>query len=107
LHLMESDALRRPITQYPVDGTHSVEKVEFKLQTSTDDHRLGRVHINDTQYFDGVPQAAWDFYIGGYQPAQKWLKDRKGLSLNSDDLRHYQRIISALSLTHQIMQTID
>jgi len=23
-----------------------------------------------------VLQVAWEFYIGGYQPAQKWLKDR-------------------------------
>ncbi|WP_183576547.1 type ISP restriction/modification enzyme [Mucilaginibacter sp. X5P1] len=25
-----------------------------------------------------MPEIAWLFYIGGYQPAQKWLKDRKG-----------------------------
>ena len=28
------------------------------------------------QYFDNVPEVAWNFYIGGYQIAQKWLKDR-------------------------------
>ena len=39
----------------------------------------GKVFINDTQYFDNVPKIAWDFFIGGYQPAQKWLKDRKGI----------------------------
>jgi len=37
----------------------------------------GRVYINETQYFDKVPLVAWEFYIGGYQPAQKWLNDRK------------------------------
>ncbi len=68
---------------------------------------LGRVYINDTQYFDGVPQTAWEFYIGGYQPAQKWLKDRKGRQLNFDDILHYQKIIVALTETDRLMQAID
>jgi len=38
----------------------------------------GNVYINDTQYFAYVPEVAYTIYIGGYQPAQKWLKDRKG-----------------------------
>jgi hypothetical protein len=29
------------------------------------------VNINSAQYFEGVPKLAWEFYIGGYQPAQK------------------------------------
>jgi hypothetical protein len=28
----------------------------------------GKVFINSTQYFDNVPETAWNFYIGGYQP---------------------------------------
>jgi hypothetical protein len=51
----------------------------------------GKVYINDTQYFSNVPLEAWNFYIGGYQPAQKWLKDRKGRVLSYDDKLHYQR----------------
>jgi hypothetical protein len=38
----------------------------------------GKVWINRTQYFANVPDVSWTFFIGGYQPAQKWLKDRKG-----------------------------
>lgn len=48
----------------------------------------GRVHINPDQYFDAVPQIAWEFHIGGYQPAQKWLKDRRGCALSWDDIGH-------------------
>jgi hypothetical protein len=47
---------------------------------------MGRVYINDTQYFDNIPEVAWNFYIGGYQPAQKWLKDRKGRELSFEDI---------------------
>jgi len=53
-----------------------------------------------------VPKLTWDFYIGGYQPAQKWLKDRRGRVLSYDDLGHYQKIIKILSETDRIMNEI-
>ena len=68
---------------------------------------FGKVHINDTQYFDNVPEVAWTFYIGGYQPAQKWLKDRKGRLLEFDDILHYQKIVVALAETSRIMGEVD
>jgi predicted helicase len=98
LHLLESPQLDRAGTTYPVAGSNIVDKVHYED---------GKVFINEKQYFDGVPQAAWEFYIGGYQPAQKWLKDRKGRTLNYDDVKHYQRIIVALTETERIMEEID
>jgi len=98
LHLMESPVLNNLITQYPVGGSNNVEKVTYAN---------GRVHINPEQYFDNVPQVAWEFYIGGYQPAQKWLKDRKGRTLLFDDILHYQKIIVALVETDRLMKEID
>ena len=68
---------------------------------------VGKVFINESQYFDNVPQVAWEFYIGGYQPAQKWLKDRKDRALDFEDILHYQKIIVALTETNRIMQEID
>ena len=67
----------------------------------------GRVFINETQYFDHVPEIAWNFYIGGYQPAQKWLKDRKDRKLEFEDIAHYQKIIVALAETDRLMKKID
>ena len=64
------------------------------------------MYINPTQYFDNVPIAAWEQAIGGYHPAEKWLKDRKGRALTQDDLRHYQRIILALVKTRKVMERI-
>ena len=82
-----------------------IGKNDFRIT----DHKqnIGQVWINDTQYFDGVPKLAWEFYIGGYQPAQKWLKDRKGRTLDHNDIIHYQKIIVALMETDRIMQAID
>lgn len=98
LHLLESPILSQFITTFPVAGDNVVEKPEYKD---------GNVYINKTQYFGSVPDVAWNFYIGGYQPAQKWLKDRKGRVLSNDDLTHYQKIIIALNETHRLMNEIE
>jgi len=98
IHLLESSVVENYITQYPIDGNNFVGKTKYEN---------GKVYINETQYFDNVPQVAWEFYIGGYQPAQKWLKDRKDRKLEFDDILHYQKIIVALSETDRLMKEID
>jgi predicted helicase len=98
IHLLESSTVEKYITQYPEDGDNIVTKPKYQD---------GKVYINDTQYFDNVPETAWCFYIGGYQPAQKWLKDRKERKLEFDDILHYQKIIVALSETDRLMKEID
>jgi hypothetical protein len=42
-----------------------------------------------------------------YQPAQKWLKDRKGRVLTFEEIQHYQKIIVALAETYRLMREID
>ena len=83
---------------YPIAGNSVMDKLRYEA---------GRVYINATQYFENVPEIAWNFYIGGYQPAQKWLKDRKGRALSFEDIAHYQKIILALMETGRLMQEID
>ena len=104
LHLMESPDLQQPITGYNVPGNNQVENPAFKSEQPN--APTGNVHINDTQYFEGVPKTAWNFYIGGYQPAQKWLKDRKGRRLTTDELMHYQKIIVALVRTAEVVEEV-
>lgn len=98
IHLLESDKLNTLTIGYPVSGDNIVTKLSYEE---------GKVYINDKQYFDKVPEVAWNFYIGGYQPAQKWLKDRKNKELTYDDIMHYQKIINALYLTDKLMLQID
>ncbi|GHT72285.1 DNA methyltransferase [Bacteroidia bacterium] len=97
LHLMENVVPQQNMANYNITGSSEVEKVKYEA---------GKVWINDTQYFDNVPQTAWEFYIGGYQPAQKWLKDRKGRTLSYEDIEHYQKIIFVLCETDGIMKKI-
>ena len=97
LHLMKAPQIDDYDTTYPETGDNVVEKVV----------RDGnRVFINKSQYFGNIPDLAWNFYIGGYQPAQKWLKDRRGRVLTANDIDHYQRIIKILLETDKIMKDI-
>lgn len=98
LHLMEPEAIGD--TPYPFKG-------EDNNVVNTPRFDGGRVWINEVQYFDGVPEQAWSFYIGGYPPAQKWLKDRDGHKLTFDDVKHYQKIIKILFKTEEIMSSIE
>ncbi len=108
LHLLESDIIENYITKYPIDGNNIVIKPRFENSPPLEGLGVvGKVYINDTQYFDNVPEVAWNFYIGGYQPAQKWLKDRKERTLEFDDILHYQKIIVALTETDRLMKEID
>ena len=115
IHLLKSPQLKAQIKTlnlaYPKQGDNSVTRkmttasIGFELNEGSE--TIGKVWINDEQYFDNVPLIAWEFYIGGYQPAQKWLKDRRERSLDHNDVAHYMNIIAALSLTDSLMQQID
>ena len=97
LHLMEDLPILTGVS-FPQAGTLQVDCYRWQEK---------RVYINSEQYFEGVPESAWNFFIGGYQPAQKWLKDRKGMTLSFEDVKHYQQIIYVLQQTERIMQDID
>lgn len=97
LHLMNNAQSWKCTTTFPEVGSQQVDFQEWKD---------GQVWINDKQYFGNVPESVWEFYIGGYQPAQKWLKDRKGHILSFDEIKHYLHIIHALEETMKLMKEI-
>lgn len=101
LHLMRSPYLKNPFTTFPRNGSNVMEKAKY-------DPNEVRVYINkEGQYFDNVPEETWNFRVGGYQVLDKWLKDRKGRILSTEDIEHYRRIVTALHETYQIMHEID
>lgn len=97
LHLMNNTQSWKCTTTFPEVGSQQVDFQEWKD---------GQVWINDKQYFGNVSESVWEFYIGGYQPAQKWLKDRKGRTLSFDEIKHYLHIIHALKETERLMKEI-
>lgn len=98
LHLMKASTADDFSTVYPEIGDDIIESVTFKAS---------KVWINQKQYFGGVSEAAWNLHIGGYQPAQKWLKDRRGRRLADTDLDYYQCIIRVLEETVRIMADLE
>jgi predicted helicase len=98
LHLLEGVEPQPGMADFPIKGGNEIENLQYVGD---------KVYISKTQYFDGVSPEVWNFYIGGYQPAQKWLKDRKGRKLGYDDILHYQRIIRILKETGELMREVD
>lgn len=124
LHLLESPLLVSSnfITRYGVRGDNLVEKGHPKYLAPGEPEpgtgkpvAEGRVYISkgkpkenkQGQYFEGVPPEVWEFYVGGYQVCEKWLKDRRGRTLSHDDLTHYQKVVLALQETIRLMDQID
>ena len=97
LHLMQE--IPQPLTvSFNIPGDNIVSEIRYEK---------GKVFINKIQCFENVPELAWNFYIGGYQPAQKWLKDRKNRTLTYDDIEHYRKIIAILVETHKLMLELE
>ena len=122
LHLMEE--IPPQATSFDIEGDNAVSEICFERHSGAEQRGAiesmdpigasplqgdiyGKVYINKTQYFANVPELAWNFYIGGYQPAQKWLKDRKNRTLTYDDISHYRKIIAILLETHKLMLELD
>lgn len=103
LHLMHN-VPESPVS-FDEPGSCMVEQI--RPIPNKDDGYSYSIYINERQYFSSVPTEAWEMYIGGYQPAQKWLKDRKGRVLSTEDILHYEKIISVLLETNRIMQKMD
>lgn len=93
------------ITKFNVSGTNEVAKPKFAADEGSS--TVGRIYINDQQFIEAVPSSVWDFYIGGYRVAEKWLKDRKGRSLSYDDLTYYQEMLAMISRTQALQQKLD
>lgn len=100
LHLLKSPELNNPISKFHGGNGNRVEKREYNEKEK-------RVYVNGGQYFENIHGEVWNYYIGGYQVLDKWLKDRKGRTLSSEDVKHYCKVVSALSKTIELQKNIN
>lgn len=91
-----------------------IENSEVKFQGSGLNHKISsprylgnekKLYINNQYFFENMDQTVWDFKIGGYQVLDKYLKNRKGQTL--EDPRHIIRIATALAKTIEIQAELD
>ncbi len=100
LHLLKLPKLEKPIAKFSVTGDSQVKKREYQEKEK-------RIYINDKQYFEKIEPEVWNYYIGGYQVMDKWLKDRIGSALSPKDVNHYLKVITALKYTIDLQEQID
>lgn len=110
--LLAEGPVRPAEPSFPVAGTNVVaagfpvyvapgERDRIVGTTAT----VGRVYVNRggrrngiaAQYFEPIAPATWEYMVGGYQVAQRWLRDRRGKELAASELRSYITIVGALA----------
>jgi len=107
--------LNKQIIRLCEEGSNKVDKPNFILHSHAErgsaskknPGTTGNVYINETQYFEDVPQEVWEYQIGGYQVCEKWLKDRKERILTKEEITTYCKIVTALHKTIAIQKEID
>ena len=104
LHLLDDSEPVGDKPRFCGDGDNRIGNVAYRLPEAD---TPGRVWINDSQYFEGVSPGTWTATIGGYQPVERWLKDRTGRTLEYLDIILYERICGSLSATRRVMEQID
>lgn len=100
LHTMEYDV---DVSRYSFTGDSHSEIKRFA-------YKDGSIYINNRDHFTStgdIPIEAWDYTIGGNQPLQKWLKDRKGRILSPEEINHYMRMIETIQMTIEISEQVD
>jgi type I restriction-modification system DNA methylase subunit len=94
IHLFNDPKILNYKTTFPLQGSNIVERIKFLDN---------RVYVNQEQFFERINKEVWSATIGGYQPCQKWLKDRKGKRLSSNEIEHFHKILAMLKLHTKFM----
>lgn len=77
----------------PGKGTSAARKqTDAKLASAFGDETLD-IYLNGVAYWANVPKPVWEYYIGGYQVAKKWLSYREktmlGRGLATDEAEYF------------------
>ncbi|MCL1987331.1 MAG: N-6 DNA methylase [Firmicutes bacterium] len=95
LHLMQKK-VKFPLDFTPTDTQNfTIERIKYKE---------GVLHINAKTGITGVPQAVWEYRLGGYQVLDKWLKSHKGEKMGFVEFGHFCEIVGALLETIAVQE---
>jgi len=100
LHLLKSKKLEKPTLKFHGRGNRRIVKIEY-------DSEKKLVEINPEQYSSPLSDEIWQYQIGGYQVMEKWLKDRKGKSLDLKGIKYYCKMAPVLKQTMTLQKKID
>ena len=106
LNEIPSDKEYKTLGTYKGDGDNVVIKPDYRT-VKTGQGVDGSLYINKDQYFDNIPENVYNFYIGGYQVLNKYLKDRKTRTLTIDEIENVENVVKVLAFTIKQMEKID
>lgn len=92
LHLMKTN------TQKNLE----IESSNQNLLVDLIKYENGKLQINKDTSIIGINEEVWEYYIGGYQVIDKWLKSHKGELLSIDYFNHLKRIVGIIEETIKI-----
>ena len=87
------------------DTVHCTDNDDYKVEKIVFNNE--KLFINKQQYFYPVSGEVYEFYIGGYQVLDKYLKDRKGRKLSLTETEHVGNIVKVLHFTIEQMKKIE
>lgn len=82
-----------------------------KMQASKDGPSAYDVYLNDAACWRNVPEAVWEYTIGGYQVIKKWLSYREkpllGRGLTPEEVRHVTETARRLAAIIALQPELD
>jgi hypothetical protein len=66
----------------------------------------GRILVEDRVGW-AAPREVWEYHVGGHQVCRKWLKDRRGRTLQDEDLTLFRRILACVGDTLRYAREIE
>jgi predicted helicase len=100
-HLLEAE-IDSDLGDFIGRGSNIVESISYSSEK-----KIGKIHINKTQYFNDVPLEVWEFQIGGYQVIDKFLKERKNRGLSIDEVEKVTSIINTIAFSIEQIKKIE
>jgi len=104
LHLLKHQILNRP-KEWQIQK--SGKNLTLELSTKSKVFNDGKITFNSETYIGGISDEVWNFFIGGYQVLHKWLSDRNGKTLTTDELIHYMKIVVSIQKTIKFQKKLD
>lgn len=96
LHLMETDIVK-DLRIESENNNLVIEQVKYNN---------GKLYINKQTALFGITDEIWNFYLGGYQVIDKWLKSHKGETLNYENFNHIKKVAGIIEETIKIQKSL-
>jgi len=97
LHLMQTKT--EHIISIEPNNTENLEIGSIK-------YKDGVLQLNPNKKILGIPEAVWNYRIGGFQVLDKWFKSRKGEIMTIDDFDHIDSVVGLLLETIKIQEQL-